>query len=104
MSAGTRPPKSQVTMAVFFTVSPSGAMLRTVCVLGRELVDATRCNRGGTRAAAWIVACKRSAMRNIMQDSLSRSDLRKAQMTTELSHWICATNQARRNTTCPDRY
>ena len=49
------------------TVSPSGAMLRTVCVLGRELVDATRCNRGGTRAAAWI-AIKRSAMRLIVQD------------------------------------
>ena len=67
MSAGTRPPKSQVTMAVFFTVSPSGAMLLTVCVLGRELVDATRCNLGGTRAAAWI-AIKRSAMRVIVQD------------------------------------
>jgi len=42
-------------------------MLRTVCVLGRELVDATRCNLGGTRAAAWI-AIKRSAMRLIVQD------------------------------------
>ena len=80
MSAGTRPPKSQVTMRVSFTAPPSGAMLRAVCVLGRELVDATRCNRGGTRAAAWIVACKRSAMRIIMQYVAQYVAQRLAQM------------------------
>ena len=80
MSAGTKPPKSQVTMRVSFTAPPSGAMLRTVCVLGRELVDATRCNRGGTRAAARIVACKRSAMRIIMQYVAQYVAQRLAQM------------------------
>ena len=52
----TRPPHPSGTMAVLRWRLPP-----------KELVDATRCNLGGTRAAAWI-AIKRSAMRVIVQD------------------------------------
>ena len=59
MSAGTRPPKSHVTMAVFFTVSPIGAMpalARAVC----------KVQRGGGTELTQFAAVAREAVRIII--------------------------------------